>query len=83
MRIAICQTITAILDAYFFDIKNRKKLNDLPTDDERKDAVVIIFKFALMWAFGAITNNDDFLKIFNNLFLSKCEGIPKEGKPLD
>jgi len=40
---AMCQTITAILDAVFFDSKNRKKLNELQSDEEKKSAVGNIF----------------------------------------
>jgi len=36
-----------------------------------------------MWAFGAITNNPEYQKTFKNMFLTKVEGIPKDGEPLD
>jgi len=43
MRMAICQTVTTVLDSQFFDHKIRKKLIDLKSDDDRKNAIAMIF----------------------------------------
>lgn len=43
MRIAICQSVSTILDSYFFDSKVRKKLIEIKSDDEKKNSVANIF----------------------------------------
>lgn len=83
MRIAICQTITTILDSYFFDIKIRKKLLELKNDEDKKNAIAMIFMYASMWAFGGITNQPESKKLFEGIIRNKIEGLPKEGSPLD
>lgn len=36
-----------------------------------------------MWAFGAITNQMESVKLFEGIIRNKIEGLPKEGSPLD
>jgi len=43
MRMAICQTVSTILDSYFFDFKVRKKLIEIKSDDDKKITVANIF----------------------------------------
>lgn len=82
-RMAICQCITAILDAYFFDDKERKNFIELKSTDEEKCkvAIAMIFYYATAWAFGGIVNEDAHLKFFDQQVRQKCEGMPKD-KPL-
>ena len=58
-RMAICQTINTILDSYFFDDKERKKLIELKSQYEEtcKNAIANLFYYAASWAFGGITND--------------------------
>lgn len=44
-RMAICQTITTILDSYFFDDKERKKFMELKakSEDDCKNSIAMLF----------------------------------------
>lgn len=80
---AICQTITTVMDSYFFDQKTRKNLIKLPTDEEKKNSIAMIFYYATMWAFGAITNTPEGIKNFETKFKERKIAELKDGNPLD